>query len=271
MRPFISTWLLFGAAIGVAAPRQSIGRARAGEALPFESAEATLDFLRTARVVEERDIGSGVNRSKKVLLDTDGVRAHAIFREVDIRVENRRIGDRAYRRFADSYLFECAAYELSRLLGIDAIPPVVRRRIGQREGSLQIWIEDTLDETARDFRPTNATEWVGQLWEMYVFDNLVFNVDRNQGNLLVDRSYRLWMIDHTRAFQTVSELLDDHVVRVRRRTYARIQVLTEESLGQALGDYLDASEILFLLERRDLLVARIEALVSERGEDVVFY
>jgi hypothetical protein len=96
-------------------------------------------------------------------------------------------------------------------------------------------------------------------------------VDRNKGNLLVDGSYRLWLIDHTRAFQTVDELLDDRVIRVRRSTYEGIRALTAESLGQALGDYLDALEIRSLIARRDLLVARIEEMVAKRGEDVVFY
>ena len=43
--------------------------------------------------------------------------------------------------------------------------------------------------------------WARQLWNMYFFDALIYNVDRNSGNILVDQGYRLWMIDHTRAFQ----------------------------------------------------------------------
>jgi hypothetical protein len=161
------------AGIAIAQPRDVPWRDPSGAPLPFQTEDEILDFLRTARIVEERDVGSGINRSKKMLLERDGVRAHAVFREVNVRVENRRVGDRVYRRFADSYLFECAAYELSRLLGIDAIPPAALKRVGNREGSLQVWIEDTLDETDPGFRPPSATDWVGQLWEMYLFDNLV--------------------------------------------------------------------------------------------------
>ena len=51
--------------------------------------------------------------------------------------------------FQDSYLNNKAAYELSRVMGIDNVPPVVIRRVGDKEGSVQLWIESTYDETER--------------------------------------------------------------------------------------------------------------------------
>lgn len=261
--------LLVGA--GAASSQDRQWRGVSGAPLPFETATELLDFLRTAEVLEEKDIGAGVNRSKKLLLEKDGVRAHGIYREVDLRKRDVRVGERMYPRFADSYLFECAAFELARLLGIDAVPPVVRRRIRDRDGSLQIWIEDVLDETGESFEPPDPHAWVGQLWEMYFFDNLIYNADRNEGNILVDTDYRLWLIDHTRAFQAMPELLDDRVVRARRSTYERLVKLSEERLREALGVYLEPAELAALLERRERLVARIEDLVAELGEDVVLY
>ena len=43
------------------------------------------------------------------------------------------------------------------------------------------------------------------MWVVRLFDQLIFNTDRNLGNLLIDKSWRLWMIDHTRAFKTFTE------------------------------------------------------------------
>ena len=48
-----------------------------------------------------------------------------------------------------------------------------------------------------------------QLWDMYFFDNLVCNIDRNPGKILVTSDYQLWMMHHTRAFQSLTERLGD--------------------------------------------------------------
>jgi hypothetical protein len=107
---------------------------------------------------------------------------------------------------------------------------------------------------------------------MYLFDNLVFNVDRNKGNLLVDNSYTLWMIDHTRAFQAVSELLEpEKIVRVNRAMWERLSKLTEEDLRRAVSDCLEGPEIHSLMVRRKLLLEHVEKLVDRRGEKLVFY
>ena len=34
-----------------------------------------------------------------------------------------------------------------------------------------------------------------------VFDQLIGNIDRNVGNLLITSDWRIWAIDHTRAFR----------------------------------------------------------------------
>ena len=47
---------------------------------------------------------------------------------------------------------------------------------------------------------------------MRLFDSLIFNDDRNPGNYLFDADWKLWMIDHSRAFQMRREL------KYRRRT-----------------------------------------------------
>jgi len=179
-----------------------------GKPLPFRTLGELEDFLRTATVVNEKNIGKGVNRSRKVTLEKNGVRAHAIFREVSIRERNLRVGNRMYLTFVDDYLFECAAYRLSNLLSLYMVPPAVRRTLKRTDGSLQLWLEDVFDEDSGDFKPPNAMKWVQQIWNMYLFDNLVFNVDRNPGNLIADHDYNLWLIDHTLGFQYMTEIME---------------------------------------------------------------
>jgi len=242
-----------------------------GQPLPFETDDELMEFMRSAAVVNEQDIGVGINRSVKVTLEQDGVRSHAIFREVDVRRSVATIDDVRYQLFADSYLFECAAYELATMIDLPRVPPVVLRTIGDRRGSLQIWLEDTLDEESDTFQPPTARAWVGQLWDMYFFDNLLYNIDRNLGNRLVTSDYRLWLIDHTRGFQFKFDLLDDSMARVPRRSWERLLALTENDLKNALESYLTPIEIGSLLKRRDALVEHVDNLIAARGEDAVFY
>ena len=258
-------------AFAASALPQSIWRDVDQKPLPFESDRELMEFMRSAEVVDERPIGIGINRSVKVTLERDGVRSHAIFREVDVRRDVTSIRGERYQFFADSYLFECAAYELATMLEFHRVPPAVLRTIGARRGSLQIWVEDTLDEESDTFQPPGNLEWVTQIWDMRFFDNLLYNIDRNAGNKLVTSDYRLWLIDHTRAFQFRFELLDDKMVRVPRESWERLLVLTDADLSSALADYLTPIEVGGILKRRDIIVSHIQALIAERGEDGVFY
>lgn len=268
MKLFLASMLLFVAPVTLA---QTKWLDVNGDSLPFADDPAVLAFLRTAPVVAETDIGVGVNRSQKLTLEKDGLRVHGIFREVDLRRRNHRVGSRYFFQFADSYLFECAAYELATMLGLDGVPPAVLRTIQGRKGSLQIWLEDAVDEEESDFNPPNPSLWVQQIWTMNWFDNLVFNVDRNKSNLLVDADYRLWLIDHTRAFQVANKLLDNRIVRVNREVFERLVAMSDDELRTALGPFLTDAEMASLLRRRTFLIEHVEALVAERGEEVVLY
>ena len=49
----------------------------------------------------------------------------------------------------------------------------------------------------------DSTLWNHQMWVVRVFDQLIANVDRNLGNLLVDKTWTVWMIDHSRVVPTL--------------------------------------------------------------------
>ena len=150
--PGLATVLVALSCVWVA-PRSASGQQPATEArevtwlgpdgapLPFQSPDDLKMFLETADVVNSEAIGVGINSFRKVLLRQDGVRAHAIFRDVDVQKRTARVGDRNFLFFSDSYRHECAAYELALLLGFDNLPPAVLRRIRGDPGSLQLWLE----------------------------------------------------------------------------------------------------------------------------------
>jgi hypothetical protein len=262
-----------GAAQGAASPPETTRHVWLdveGEPLPFQSDAEILEVLRTAPVVSKETIPVGVNKPQQVVLEKDGTRLHAIFRTADLKKKNVRIGERYYFDFRDSYRHEPAAYELARWLGLDFVPPTVLRRVDGKDGSVQIWLENALG--SQGFEPPDVRAWTSQVWDKDLFDNLILNVDRNLGNVLRDEQYKLWLIDHTRAFQPERELPNpEALARVRRQIWDRLLETTKEDLKELLGDYLDGKQLTSLAKRREALIKHVRGLIAERGEDAVLY
>ena len=82
--------------------------------------------------MQSRSIGSGVTLPRKLTLERNGVRAHAIFHDVDIEKRRERLrGGAVVNFFRDKFANNVAAFELSRMLGLTNVPPAVVRRIGR--------------------------------------------------------------------------------------------------------------------------------------------
>ena len=135
---------------------------------------------------------------------------------------------------------------------------------------MQGWVEDVLDEDKEDFRPPSAMAWVRQFRDMILFDNLIYNVDRNGGNILVTSDYTLVMIDHTRGFQEKNDIMDpEHLTPVNRDTWERFRNLSEEDMRDAVRPYLSPREMNALIGRHQTIIEYIETLIEERGEGSV--
>ncbi len=250
-----------------------------GNPLPFQSDEEIEKYLLEAEIESSEKIGAGITAPRKVVLDRDGVRAHAAFKHVEETRKN--VTDtvagqtRHYREWRDSHDYDIAAYLLDRLLAIDHVPPSVPRTIGRTDGVLVIWLEGCVTNTyLRDsgIKPANALRWGQQMQLIYVFDNLVANRDRNLGNLLFDENWRAWSIDCSRCFGTSKDLLYPNALgHCERNLWQSLQALDEERLEEALGDYLTIFEIRALLARRDAIVERIQRNIDEIGEIHVLY
>jgi hypothetical protein len=110
------------------------------------------------------------------------------------------------------------------------------------------------------------------MYVVRVFDQLLFNTDRNLQNLLITPDWKLWMIDHTRCFRLRTDLAaPKNLVRCDRKLLARMRELTKESLKTELGDLLRGNEIDGLLARRDKIVAFFDAKIARDGEDRVLF
>ena len=248
-----------------------------GDYLPFDTDTAILDFLSTAETISRDRIPVGVTRPDELVLEKDGIRARASYKDIDETYERVRMSDGSYfMKLRDYYMFERAAYELAGMLGLDNVPPTVIRRFGRDRAALQLWIENSMTEQDRsdeNLRPPAALQWARQVQTMYLFDDLTGNVDRNAGDVVIDReSWKLWMIDHSRAFQIDSKLRNaPRLLFCSRDVWERLQALDQEEVAGQLGEYLTRFELDSMFERRDALVEHIQALIDERGEGAVIY
>jgi hypothetical protein len=165
-----------------------------------------------------------------------------------------------HRGFRESYKAEIAAYELDKLLKLDMVPPSVERQLEGSLGAAQLWVEDA-SPLARDASPPGSerVRWEAQVGRMRVFDNLIGNPDRNQGNILCDAEWNLILLDHSRAFGEGTDL-PYKLGRIDGGLWAGIEALTSGTLEAALGALLEQGEIHAILERRDRMRAEIGAL-----------
>ena len=106
-----------------------------------------------------------------------------------------------------------------------------------------------------------------------MFDQLIYNTDRNPGNLLIDGDWRIWMIDHTRAFKIFKTVGSEEQLGTRcaRQMLTTLRGLDEPTLRERMEDVLSSGQIEGLLARRDQVVAYYDATVAELGEAAVFY
>jgi hypothetical protein len=166
--------------------------------------------------------------------------------------------------FKDSYRFNIAAWKLARMLGIeDMIPPSIERSYEGMPGSFTWWIDDVqMDEGERvkdGVSAPDAERWDQEMQVVHVFDELIYNTDRNLTNLLIDKQWRIWMIDHTRAFRAQHDLRNNkNLVKCDRNLLAKMKALNAASLGKQLSHYVSNEEIRGLLARRDTIVRFVE-------------
>ena len=227
--------------------------------------EAIEQFLLTAEIVDARPIGKGVTNSWRLTLRNGTIVHDAAFQSINLRKIVARVGRRTELQFADSYHFNIAAYRLARLLGLDDMVPVsVERRWEGRRGALTWWIADARDEAERKAQrvsPPDVAAWSGQLYRMVVFSELIYDTDRNDGNMLYTKDWRLWVIDFTRAFRVWHELQNpDALVGYDQGLFERLAALDERRLTTAMEGHLTPSETGAILARRDLILERFEEL-----------
>ncbi len=245
------------------------------------STEQTKIFLKNAKVIRTRTTNKGVTAPKRLTL-SDGVTTHdAVFQAIDERKMVAQMGgggrqETTELNFVDSYKYNIAAYELARLLELDYMMPVyVERRVNGQLGSISWFVPTLMDESDRlkkKIQPPSPADWNNQMYRMRVFSSLVRDTDRNLTNVLISPTWKVVMIDFSRAFRMQPEL--QHLAdlsKIDRRLLSKLESLDRDAVKKATSDFLNKSELDALMVRRDLLVAHFKKRVAELGEDKVLY
>lgn len=224
------------------------------------------DFLLHAKVVKTKSASKGVTGSMRATL-TDGKLTHdAHIQTIDERMQqfNGANGGVEFD-FRDSWSFNVAGYVVDRLIGMNMVPVSVARRWNYHDAAFTWWLDDVMmDEEARlkkKMEPPDTAVWNQQMQMVRVFDELIANVDRNLGNLIITNDWRLFPIDHTRAFRTNHELRKPaNVTRADRAVVERMKALDKETLRRAASKYLSTFQIDAILARRDAILKRLDGL-----------
>ena len=234
------------------------------------------EFLSKAKVVERKNLSMGITNSQRATLDDGRLKHDAHIQIVDIQKASFQTASRTELNFRDSYKFNMAAYELDKLLELNMVPVSVERKVGGNMAAVTWWVDDTLmtelDRKKKKMEPPHLNTWNPQMYVCRVFDQLIYNTDRNLGNLVITKDWKIWMIDHTRAFRTMKGLAaPENLVQCDRKLLAKLRELTKDALTKGLERYLNSREIDGLLARRDKIVNFFDGQIAKKGEAGVLF
>jgi hypothetical protein len=267
--------LAFACGFALTAFAQSAPETKVPSAAKLSRAEME-EFLIKAKVVARKNLSTGITNSQRGTLDDGNLRHDAHIQTVDIQKATFQTATRTEFNFRDSYKFNMAAYELDKLLELNMVPVSVERKVGGNMAAVTWWVDEALmtelDRHKKKMEPPDLKTWNPQMYVCRVFDQLIYNTDRNLGNLVITKDWKIWMIDHTRAFRTMKDLpAPANLVQCDRKLLGKLRGLNKDVLTTGLERYLTSPQIEGLLARRDQIVSFFDDQVAKKGEAAVLF
>lgn len=225
-------------------------------------------FLSSADIVDSKPIGTGITRARVMTLKQGDKTLRASFKKFD-NLKDLQNSEKWSKRFdkSDRYLYEVAAYKLDRMMGLYLTPPAVLREVDGEMGAVQYWVEDLISENQRLDRrlgyPGDCAlpNYVNL---RTVFDTLIYNVDRNNGNLLWDAQFQLVLIDHSQAFASAvgkPTMYRKQPLWLTDLIRKSLQGLSDNKIETAMAPYLHPEQIKALIARRDFILENGEPIM----------
>jgi len=153
---------------------------------------------------------------------------------------------------------EVAAYELSKVLGWELVPPTVLREGPAGEGSVQRFVDADFSEHYFTLREDERHD--DAFRKLCAFDLVANSTDRKGGHCLIDEDGHIWAIDNGLSFHVefkVRTVIWDFAgERLPDDVAADLQRLVDDGLPDALAELLDPFE-------RDAVLNRAGALLRQ--------
>lgn len=234
--------------------------------------------LAEGKILKKKKTLSGVTRPEIYSIECDGQERLVLVKR--LHEEHRgvtRFDEGTWEvNFTDSFRYERAAYLIDRELGMNMVPVLVIRDVKRQESGVMEWLDHATHERDSTHKPsgTERANLAQQKATMRIFDVLIGNTDRNISNWLVDDAdWRLYLIDHSRAFRNSKDVPESYLAkpsRLSHQLYDRLQALEEEPLTEALDGLISRGQVEAMLARRDKIIEKIDADCDAVGDEVVF-
>ena len=240
-------------------------RTQEAPAAPQLSDSEMEDFLRTARVVRSRALNKGITGSIRATL-TNGTLTHdAHIQNIDEKKTTFQGREGIEFNFRDNWQFNIAAYKIDRLLDLRLVPVAVKRGWKGSASAFSWWVDDVMMDEGERLKqklvPPNVACWTEQTRLLRMFDQLIDNTDRNIGNTLITTRWRIWAIDHTRAFRYSKTLRNPaSLTGIDRQVLARLEALDFDTVKRAVGGHINDGDVRNLLLRRDAMLEHYRTL-----------
>jgi len=233
-------------------------------------------FLKTATIVSVENIDHGVTKPVKATLVAGNIEHVAQIQVVDKELPDFFPKGGGPIPMRDVWRFNVAAYKVDRLLDLRMVTVSVARSYQGKPAAFSWWVDDVMFEEVerikKDITPPDPEGFQRQRALGQVFDELIINIDRNLGNLLITKSWKIALIDHTRTFTPYHGIRNqDNLTRCSRGLLAKMKTLTAAAVTDAVGTHLTGPEVKALISRRDRIVEFFEQAVKAKGEESVLF
>ena len=240
----------------------------------YPTLEAKENVLRNAKVIKSKKLGTGITNPLKLTMQDGQTEFYAVFKDVNVRKAGMtQLKSGAEMDFKDSWQFDVAAYELDKMLGLNMVPVTVERKYNGEKGAVQWWIENAMtegDRKEKGLEPPDKDAWNRAIFKVRLFDNLIYNIDRNLGNLLITPDWKVWMIDHSRCFKNLDTLKSQgDLNHFSISMIDALKKLNEAGVKEHCGKYLTIYEIRSMMKRRDAIVQLFDKMHAEQGDSIL--
>ena len=246
---------------------------------PNFTEQQKIDFMQHADVIASHSVPTGITSPPRLTLSDGKVTHDASFQTVDEHANMKEMSDgTTIINFRDDWRFNIAGYRIAKLIGLDDMVPVyTERKWRGNQGSISWWVPNVMfDERERTMKRHESAPdpdaWNRQMYDLRVLTQLFYDQDANLTNVLIDKDWKIWRIDFTRAFAEFKTLsVPKDLVMCRKDVYQKLKELNYDQVFAATQPYLTKGQVKAVIARRDKIVQIFDQLVAKNGEHNVLF